>query len=89
METLTLSIDNSTDELLKLIKYHVERRLSEYNIEYGVDLSYDLRDSCIMHTYKTIQKKYQNDSNFEDKKEKMIKLVVESYICTKYLENQI
>lgn len=89
MESLTLSIDNSTDELIKLIKYHVERRLSEYNTEYGVDLSYDLRDSCIMHTYKTIQKKYQNDSNFEDKKEKMIKLVAESYICGKYLDNQI
>lgn len=89
METLSLSIDNSTDELIKLIKYHVERRLSEYNAEYGVDLSYDLRDSCVIHTYKTIQKKYQNDSNFEKKKEKMIKLVAESYICTKYLENQL
>lgn len=88
MESLTSSIDNSTDELVKLIKYHVERRLCEYNTEYGVDLSYELRDSSIIHTYKIIQKKYLNDSNFENKKEKLIKLVAENYISKKYLENQ-
>lgn len=88
MEGLSLSIDNSTDELVKLIKYHVERRLYEYNTEYGVDLSYELRDSSVIHTYKTIQKKYLNDSNFENKKEKLIKLVAENYISKKYLENQ-
>lgn len=87
MESLTLELDNSSDELLNFIKYYVEIKIYEYNVEYGVDMSYDLRNSTILHTYKTIRKKYLNDSNFELKKEKITKLLIENYISKKYLEN--
>lgn len=88
MESLSLEIDNSNDELLNYIKYYVEIKLSEYNLEYGVSMSYDLRDTTILHTYKTIRKKYLNDTKFHLKKEKIVKLVIENYISNQYLENQ-
>lgn len=82
----SVNVEYSNDELVKLIKYHVERKLYEYHSLYGVDLSYELRDSSVIHTYKTICKKYLNDGNFETKKEKLINLVIENYISKKYLE---
>lgn len=84
----SIDIDNSTDELLNYIKYYVEIKLSEYNLEYGVDMTYNLRDTTILHTYQTIRKKYLNDTKFHLKKERIVKLVIENYISKVYLENQ-
>jgi 6-pyruvoyl-tetrahydropterin synthase len=84
----SVDIDNSNDELLNYIKYYVEIKLSEYNLEYGVDMTYNLRDTTILHTYKTIRKKYLNDTKFHLKKERITKLVIENYISKIYLENQ-
>ena len=84
----SIDIDNSTDELLNYIKYYVEIKLSEYNLEYGVDMTYNLRDTTILHTYQTVRKKYLNDTKFHLKKERIVKLVIENYISKVYLENQ-
>lgn len=83
MENLDLK-----NELVILIKYHVENKLTKYNRDYLVDLSYELRDNCVTHTYKIIQKKYLNNHNFEINKENIINLIIENYISKKYLENQ-
>ena len=88
MESLTEEINNSNNELLQLIKYHVEHKLFEYHILYGFQISYELRDICVFDIKKILEKKYFNDKNFEYKKEKLIKILLETVITEDYLENQ-
>jgi hypothetical protein len=88
MESLTEEINNSENELIQLIKYHVEHKLFEYHILYGVHISYELRDICVFDIKKILEKKYFNDTNFHDKKEKLVKILVDTVITNDYLEDK-
>jgi hypothetical protein len=87
MESLTEEMINSNNELIQLIKYHVDRKLYEFYKNLEIQLSYELRDICVIKIYGVLEKKYFNDTNFNIKKEKIIKNLINTLITKEYLEN--
>jgi hypothetical protein len=79
-DSLTKEIDNSNNELIKLVKFHVEDILSKHFDDTGILIGYDLRDDAIYHTVERVIKKYLNDSRFETKKDVFIRTIAMSYI---------
>ena len=59
-DSLTKELDNSSDELLQLIRHQVEKILNEYHEQTGnFDLlNYDVRNDAVLFTYEIITKKW-------------------------------
>ncbi len=82
---LTKEIDNSKNYLSIAIRLIVNDFLFIYNQKYGLEIDYNVRNEIFLYAYKIIIKKYINNSNFNDKKDEIIKNIVKTYIDSKYL----
>ena len=88
MENRSKQIEQSTDELLQLIRHHVEDVLHEYFQKNGIKADYDVRDDAVLHVYELARKKGSHDSKFQEHKGQYIRIMVKNYLFKNYLHNQ-
>jgi len=79
-------IDESTDELLILVKHHVEEVLHEYFLKHGIKADYDVRDDAVLYVFELALKKGTHDSKFQEMKGQYIRVMVKSYLFSKHLD---
>jgi len=87
MESRSKQIDESPDELLQLVRHHVEDVLHEYYQKNGVKTDYDIRDDAVLYVYELARKKGSYDSKFQERKGQYIRVMVKNYLFKNYLEN--
>lgn len=79
MENRSKQIEESKDELLQLVRHHVEDVLHKYYPKHG----YDVRDDAVLYVYELARKKGTHDSNFQQNKDTYIKNMVGNYLVKK------
>jgi hypothetical protein len=79
-------IDESKDELLILVKHHVEEVLHEYYLKHGIKANYDIRDDAVLYVFELAHKKGHNNSKFQEMKGQYIRVMAKSYLFSKYLD---
>lgn len=80
MEDRSKQIDESTDELIILIKHHVEEILQEYYLKHGIKSDYDVRDDAVLGVYAIVVKKGTHDTKFQERKGQYIRVIAKNYI---------
>lgn len=84
MEDTSKQIDDSKDELLKLVKHHVEELLHEFfYLKNGFKADYDVRNNAVLHVYHLVLKKGTHDSKFQEHKGQYIRVMAKSYLFSK------
>lgn len=78
-DSRTKQIDDSKDELLILVKHHVEEVLYKYFLKHGIKADYQLRDDAIYHVFELAHKK-GNNPHFQQFKGQYIRYMVKSYL---------
>ena len=87
MESRSKQIDESTDELLQLVRHHVEDVLHEYYLKNGIKADYDVRDDAVLHVYELARKKGTHDSKFQELRGQYIRVMVTNYLSSRNLES--
>lgn len=87
MESRSKQIDESTDELLQLVRHHVEDVLHEYFLKNGIKADYDVRDDAVLHVYDIARKKGTYDSQFQERRGQYIRVMVTNYLSSRNLES--
>ena len=82
MESRSKQIDESPDELLQLVRHHVEDVLHEYYQKNGVKTDYDIRDDAVLYVYELARKKVVMILSFKNEKGNTL----ESWLKTIYLK---
>ena len=82
----TKEIDESKDELLILVKHHVEDILHKHFLSHGIKADYDLRNDAIIHVFNLALKK-GNNPHFQQFKGQYIRYMAKSYLFGINLEN--
>ncbi len=78
---LSKAIEESTNEVISLIRFQVEEILSLYHTEYDANtLNFNLRNKLVMDTYGVIRKKYLHLPNFENDKVKIVQVIINEYL---------
>jgi hypothetical protein len=88
MEDRSRKIEESSDDLLQLVRHHVEEVLHEYFLKNGIKADYDVRDDAVLHVYNLARKKGTHDSKFQELRGQYIRVMVKSYLFSKNLDNQ-
>lgn len=84
-DSLTNFIENSKDELLKLVQKHTEDILYLFDNDYSLETGYKVRNEVVMYTHSVIMKKYANKYAFKVSRDKIIRDIIQTYIITKNL----
>lgn len=79
MDDTSKQIDESNDELLRLVKHHVEEVLYKHFLKHGIKAGYELRDDAIHHVVNLAHKK-GNNPHFQQFKGQYIRYMVKSYL---------
>lgn len=87
MEDRSKAIEESTDDLLQLVRHHVEDILHEYYLKNGIKADYEVRNDAVLHVYKLARKKGTHDSQFQERRGQYIRVMVSSYLSSKNLES--
>lgn len=85
-DSVSKNIDESTDELLILVKHHVEEVLHEYFLKHGIKADYDVRDDAVLYVFQLACKKGTHDSKFQEMRGQYIRVMVSSYLSNKNLD---
>lgn len=85
-------IDDSTNELLRLVKHHVEEVLHEDFLKNGIKAGYDVRDDAVLYVFELAIKKGSHNSKFQERKGQYIRYMAKNYlfgngIDSKYKKN--
>jgi hypothetical protein len=86
MEDRSKQIEESSDELIQLIRRQVEDVLDKHFTKNGVKTDYDIRDDAVLHVYGLVRKKGTHDSKFQLNKEQYIRIMVKNYLFKMYLD---
>lgn len=79
-DQVTELIENNENDLMKLIRFHTEEILHQFNYDYSLKSDYSVRNEIVMYTYGVITKKYLNKSTFEKNKDNIVRRIVQTYI---------
>lgn len=77
---LSKQIDENTDELLILVKHHVEEVLYKFYLSNGIKAGYDVRDNAISYVYNLAIKKGTHDTKFQELRGQYIHFMVKNYL---------
>jgi hypothetical protein len=80
-------IEESDDELVKLIRFHVEDILDKYYLKQGLKADFDIRDDTILYVFEIARKKGTYNTKFQNNKDKYIRIIAKNYIFGINLEN--